>query len=182
MANRFAAGVLGLGEAVCRGLHRLIGLIRLATGLGVLQQRRRLLEQAKQLVLRVEHDLDILGQFFVVVVAALEIPRGADDILLRVEQVGDGLLLFATLFTALSLLLLLLAHALGGGTVLAENLLERPHRGEEQVAKSPAQLAILATVVGPQEITHHLPHLDAQVLHAKYMGNSELVGGQAVGG
>ena len=47
LANRFAAGVFRLGETVCRGLHRLIGLIRLAAGLRVLQQRRRLLEQAK---------------------------------------------------------------------------------------------------------------------------------------
>ena len=37
LANRFAAGVFRLGETVCRSLHRLIGLIRLTTGLGVLQ-------------------------------------------------------------------------------------------------------------------------------------------------
>ena len=87
--------------------------------------------------------------------------------------------MLTTLFTALSLLLLLLAHALCSGSVLAKNFLERPHRGEEQVAESPAQPAIPATVVGPQEITHHLPHLDAQVLHAKHVGDGEFVGGQA---
>ena len=102
----------------------------LAQFLQVLQQRRCLLEQAEQLALRIGHDLDILGQFLVGGLAALDIPRGADDVLLRIEQVGDGLLLLAPLFTSFALLLLL-AHTLGGGSVLAEDFLERPHRGEE---------------------------------------------------
>ena len=130
MAKRVAAGVFRLGQVVGSGLHRLVGLIRLAAGLGVLQQRRCLLEQAEQLALRIEHNPDVFGDFLVVPVAALDIPRGADDVLLRIEQVGDGLLLLAALFTAFALLLLL-AHALGGGSVLAEDFLERPHRGEE---------------------------------------------------
>ena len=129
LAKRIAAGVPRLRQAVGGGLHRLVGLVRLATGLGVLQQRRRLLEQADQFLLRIEHDPNVVGQFFVVGIAALQVPCGADDLFLRVEHVGDGLLLFAALLAALTLLLLL-PHALGSGTVLPEDFLERPYGGE----------------------------------------------------
>ena len=179
LAKRIAAGVPRLRQAVGGGLHRLVGLVRLAAGLGVLQQRRRLLEQADQFLLRIEHDPNVVGQFFVVGIAALQVPCGADDLFLRVEHVGDGLLLFAALLAALALLLLL-PHALGSGTVLPEDFLERPYGGEIQIAESPAHPAVPDAVVGPQEIAHHLPHLDAQILHAQHMGDVEPVRGQAV--
>ena len=65
---------------------------------------------------------------------------------------------------------------------LAENFLERPHGGEEQVAETPARLVAFVEVVSPQKVTDHLPHLDAQVLHPKHVGDVEFVRRQTVDG
>ena len=96
----------------------------------------------------------------------LEFPCGADNLLLQFHQ-ARGLI---TLHLLALLIFLVLSPRLG--LALTENLVERTHFGEIDVAVLTANLAVRADVIGPDVIGYKIVRFHTQILESKGMGKS----------